>query len=261
MSTTDPKLAKLVKEVNLAERSFKNTLAKRKEIRKNYLSKITGQKSPRRPVGSPKTYKIPEGEAKPKTSTRKKAMQVYLGPILGTITLRGSSLPLPGADPTANFSYDKLYDKIQLDMYWRAKINYQNKQQVLIKYLRKQHGSRTKKVLNYAEVRQLLGFESESSLREARKEIATLCQKVWEIYKKVPDPKPVEIQVLLVKTIEESQFVGLNSEDSIILGEMNAELSRIASLKIDKEQQAKSLIALNKEVDKMTKKIQALITK
>ncbi len=36
MSVSDPKLVKLVKEVKLAERSFNNTLAKRKELDSNH---------------------------------------------------------------------------------------------------------------------------------------------------------------------------------------------------------------------------------
>ena len=77
--STDPTLAKLTKDVKLAERSFNNTLAKRKEIRGSFLSKVNNQKAPRRPVGSQAGYKIPtETASTPQKTSTKKEMRIYL---------------------------------------------------------------------------------------------------------------------------------------------------------------------------------------
>lgn len=252
MSIPNAKLAKLTKEVKLAERTFKNALVKRSEIRKSFLTKVNSKKAPRRPIGAPADFKIPAGSGSSVVKPAKKEMRMYMGPIIGTITLKGYSGPLPGKDPTADFGYDILYDKIQLDMFWRAKINYQNKQEQLIKYIRKHHAGRAKEEINQAVNLQILGCNSDDALSQGRTEIAELCDKVWKIYKNVPEPRPMDIKKLLVKSIEEAQYVGMSSDDYSTLGEMENELSRLIDIDL-KTKKAKEIQILLKKAGKNAK--------
>jgi hypothetical protein len=77
---------------------------------------------------------------------------------------------------------------------------------------------------------QLLGINGpdEKYFEEAKKEIGQACQNAWKIYQTSATPKSQEMKILLLESLAEAQFVGI--DESPVAKEMQAEVLRIISI-------------------------------
>jgi hypothetical protein len=157
-----------------------------------------------------------------------------MGEILGWVTLAPAAAIEPIVDTTADFDVDKLYDKTSLSIYWNAKTHYEKSKRAFFDYVHKQnlqlHREQAKSALSHAANLQLLGVDGpdERSLEEAKSEIERACQNAWRIYQTSGTPKSHDMKVLLLESLAEAQFVGL--DESPTVKAMHAEAIRIASL-------------------------------
>jgi len=157
-----------------------------------------------------------------------------MGEILGWATLAPSATLEPERDPATDFDLEKLYDKTSLTLYWNTKIHYEKAKRAFFDYVRKQnhqlHREQAISALSHAANLQLLGVEGpdETKIEEAKREIELACKNAWRIYQTSPTPKSHEMKILLLESLAEAQFVGL--DESPTVKEMQAECVRIISM-------------------------------
>lgn len=229
----DPRYLQLFREYSNAIRAFEIATKKRKSIRAQFDKMRKATPIPRRPVGAPSNFTIPQG-TKPAANqaSRTRERKIYLGKILGWAKIIYTSAPSKDApDPTAVFDTDKLYDDISLRLHWNAKNRYENAKRAYFDYVRRQnmqqHYGRAKVAINHAANLQVLGVEGagESALDEARAEVEKACQNAWKIYQSSPSPKSDDVKVLLLENLAEAQLVGL--DDSTVAKSMEGEIVRL----------------------------------
>ncbi len=143
-------------------------------------------------------------------------MKVYLGPLLGTVTLTGAPGTEPGAEP--GFDAAGLHDAVSVKLYWDRKNEYERARRAFFDYVRSReiatHRARARAELTHAANRQLLGVDdaSEDGLAGARAEIEIACRNAWAMYDTAPEPKSPAAKLRLLSGLEDAQLVGLESE-------------------------------------------------
>ena len=238
----DPEYMRLYRRYVKALKAYEIALEKRRAARARWKERKKQPPVPRRPVGAPAGFRIPRKPSVKGTKGYKpQEMRVYMGKILGWARMVGVSPPLPGEfDPTADYNVD---EKLQLDMYWRAKIHYEECKREFFEYARrgpKSRGgrrptrgyrknlTRAKGHIEYAIPGQILGAEgiSEAALENARREVETACYKLWDNYRDNPDDKQV-VKDLIQDGLVEAQLHGL--DDSPIVKTIQNEIDRLVN--------------------------------
>lgn len=227
----DPKFRVLFKKYQSAYKAYLSALRKRREVRERYWVK---RNYPRRPVGSPAGYKIPaEQRSSPVKRPKKTPMKLYLGDILGWITLVESAPPLPSdVDPTAFVDVNSLYDKIQLKHYHSAKRHYLDAKMALVQHDARQHLARAKDEAQYMANAQYLGIEDEldGEFERIQNEVLPVCQAALQAYR--DDPRPGVLR-FVIETFVDGQMVGLDEHPVMTeFSELLRKLTREGKLKL-----------------------------
>jgi hypothetical protein len=230
--TIDPKYLRLYQEYSSAIRAFENATKDRSRVRSQLKRQRTASPKPRRPVGSPRDFRIPEN-VRPATrqATPAPAKKIYLGKILGWAKIIYTTAPsVASSDPTRLIDPNKTHEAISLQMYWNAKNRYESSRQAFFDYVRRRnievHRGRAKQALSHAANLQILGAEGadEAAWEEAKLEVEKACQNAWAIYQGSPSPKTDEMKILLLESCADAQAIGLDG--SHILQTMEVEMLR-----------------------------------
>ncbi|MBE9572096.1 MAG: hypothetical protein IMF11_15820 [Proteobacteria bacterium] len=238
----DPEYLRLYRRYVKALRAYENMLKKRREARARWRERQKQPAVPRRPVGAPpRSAKRHTSAVKAGPGYKPQEMRVYMGKILGWARMVGVSPPLPDeSDPTAGYNVD---ERLQLKMYWNAKIRYEKCKKEFFDYARrgpKSRGGRRptrgyRKNLArarghnvYAADLQLLGADetSEAALENARREVETACYELWDNYRDNPNDKQV-IKDLIQDGLVEAQLHGI--DDSPIVKVIQDEIDHLVT--------------------------------
>jgi hypothetical protein len=229
----DPKYLQLYREYSSTIRAFENATKDRRRVRAQFEARKKAPPNPRRPVGSPRDFRIPRRKNPaasqiPLTRERK----VYLGTILGWAKIIYTSPPSTDSpDATMAIDANKIYDDMSLKLYWNAKNRYDNAKRAYFDYVRGQnierHHANARRALSHAANLQLLGAESAdgAALEEARAEVEKAAKNAWAIYQTSPSPKSDEVKVLLLESCEDVQLIGL--DDSTVAKSIEGEIVRL----------------------------------
>jgi len=220
---TDAKYVQLQREYAKALQAYKNAIEDRRRLRERLAAQRHAQPAPRRPVGSPSDFKIPQAsipQYRPPTQQREKS--IYLGKILGYAKIIYTTSPTTGLDPSASFDVDKAFDETSLRLYWNAKEHYLRCKKAFRDYARQladrrsrqqiqQHRAAARMEFKQAATAQLLGADElgEAALARAQAEVEKACQQVWAIYQRSPSPKSDEAKLELLLGLQDVQLVGL----------------------------------------------------
>jgi hypothetical protein len=238
----DPEYMRLYRRYVKALKAYEIALKKRRAARARWKERKKQPPAPRRPMGAPPGFKTPRTPSVKGTKGYKPhEMRVYMGKILGWARMVGVSPSLPGeSEPTAD---NNVHENLQLDMYWKAKIHYQECKRAFFEYARRRPKSRggrrptrgyrknlaeAKGHTEFAANAQLLGFldMSEVYLENARREVETACYELWDNYRDNPDDKGV-IKDLIQDGLVDAQLYGL--DDSPIVKIIQNEIDRLIS--------------------------------
>jgi hypothetical protein len=239
----DPEYMRLYRRYVKALRAYEILLKKRGEARARWRERRKQPAAPRRPVGAPpRSAKRPILTAKAGTGYKPQEMRVYMGKILGWARMVGVSPSVTDqADPAAEYDVHGAFDRIQLQMYWNAKIHYEKCKREFFDYARRgpqsrggrrptrgyrKNLARARVHTEYAVNLQWLGAEeaSEAPLENARREVETACYKLWDNYRDNPNDKQV-IKDLIQDGLVEAQLHGL--DDSPIVKVIQNEIDRL----------------------------------
>lgn len=229
----DPQYLQLYHDYARAIQAFENATNDRRRVR----SRITAKRPPvvRRPVGSPPGTRIPNSPAPAfrSPSAAARPQRVYLGDILGWVTIKPSATVVPEASPVPDMDVDRLYGQISLQLYWNAKIHYQKCKRAFFDYVRRQnvdlHKDRAKAELGHGANLQLLGADDSDDpefWREAKKEIDAACRNAWALYQTAGAKKSTQAKKLLIQSIADAQYFGLESPT---VKAMTSEMYRLIS--------------------------------
>lgn len=239
-ATSDPTYLRLYQEFAAAIRAYERAVVERRKTR----DMLAVRRSPmflalqvleRRPVGMTvgaalrvhaATHRAaPVGAS---ASPGQAVHRVYLGPLLGWYRLTGTSLPGEPALPETP-ERSKLYDQLSLDLYWSAKRRYEEARAAFFAHVGRTNiatiRERAVGSLASAAHAQLLGHDelAEGFIEEARRHIEMACQSAWRIYGQAPRPKSAAMKILLLESVADAQFVGLDSKTAQV---MTAEVNR-----------------------------------
>jgi hypothetical protein len=239
----DAEYIRLRDEYLRAAREYDIALQQRRRVRESLAARRRRGAVPRRPVGPP-----PPGVAAPAEAPAapppdaRRPHRVYMGEVLGWVTLGESALPVAdGGDPAA-LDVDAFYGRLSLHLYWNVKVRYLGAKKRLEEYAL--HGPRpapprrpTRHPREYLDAAadhagraarlQLLGLDdaAEEWLRQARREVEDLCHQVWEWYTAATPPHDEDLIRLLLTAAAEAQFVGL--DDSAVARLIYGEVDRL----------------------------------
>lgn len=237
----DPQFLQLYHDYARAIQAFENASRDRRRVRNLLAVKRSPvlqalQAWSRRPVGSPRDTHIPRGPAA--ASPRRPAApprprRIYLGSLLGWATVVPTSTVVPELDRGASVDVDQLYDQTSLHLYWNAKAHYERCKRAFFDHVRRQnidlHTQRVTDELGHGANMQLLGAETGDDpefLEEARRELDAACRNAWALYQSSGAKKSTEMKVLLLESIADAQYVGLESPT---VRSMTSEMDRLVS--------------------------------
>jgi hypothetical protein len=228
----DPVYLQLYQDYAKAIRAYSNAIESRKRVRESLEAKRKKPPPLRRPVGAPPSHvKHSLTQTRAASTANPPKRRIYMEEILGWATLTASAPIESKPDPAADFDVDKLYDKTSLELYWNAKTYYERTKKAFFDYVHKQnlqlHRERAKSALSDAAYLQLLGVNGadEKYIEEAKKEIEQACQNAWRLCQTSATPKSQEMKILILESLAEEQFVGL--DESPVAKAMQAEALRI----------------------------------
>ena len=239
----DPEYLRLYRQYAKAIRMYEIALQKRRAFRERMTKKVANA-----------DYRIPQGASRsPGSPPKKKPFRVYLGTILGWITLQESSPKIGlSADPTADFDVEALHSQISRKLWLNAKDEYSRCKKAFFDYaLRiklkpgqkpppKRDYSKNLELAQYATGHganlQLLGIDkgAEKAMRQATMHVETACYKAWENYVNAPEPKSRAAVVDLIEMTAESMLYPL--DDNPITQKMTNEINHMINDGILKKQ-------------------------
>ena len=167
-----------------------------------------------------------------------------MGKILGWARMVGASPSLPDeANPDTEYSVDAAHDRMQLEIYLRAKDYYERCKREFFDYARRgpkprggrrptrgfrKNLGRARGYTEYAATLQLLGAEegTEADLENARREVENACYKLWDNYRDNPDNKETLFE-LIEDGLVNAQLYGI--DDSPIVRKIEHEIGRLIS--------------------------------
>lgn len=215
MFENDPKFQKLKAELEKATIAYKNAIQHRKRVRKMFEEKRTKPKPVRRPVGSPKDYRIPEETPSTQVSQQKPMdFKIYMGPILGWQKLRAAPTISP-SPPEEPFQVDKTFDQVSLKLYWNAKTHFQRCKDEFDKYIKQVLDRKripARNAVTHQANMQILGISEVADFTEARSAVEKNCKEALVYYKSFPQDKPREAIIPLLENMADAQFVDLESD-------------------------------------------------
>jgi len=240
----DPEYLRLYRQYVKSMQAFEIMVRKRSEHRARWMASQGMPPTQRRPVGAsppPGISRTSSGGTLP--ASRKATKGIYLGDILGWAKIIVDSSPVEeGADPTADFSASVIFDKVQLELYWNAKLHYEKCRKEFFDYVRRGLAGEYKSMSSayQGNLRQAKGYlrtaaemqwqgvddaAADAEIRKAELEVESACSKIWEIYLKNPEKKITRL--MLLEGLVDAQLVGI--DDSPIVQKMMDELQRILS--------------------------------
>jgi hypothetical protein len=211
----DPVYERLLADVERTYNRFLIAAHERKKVRdllavkRSPVLRVLDQYN-RRPVGSPKGYRIPrEPEKPPPPRPPVKLRKFYLGPILGWYQpVPAPTLP-ETPEPDYDLDLDKLFDRMSLRTYWRAKRDYEEALDALRDHT---YGHKARATLRYAAKLQLLGGDDSTAMDELRTIVAQGCERAWKRYKQTPEPKTKASVAAVLHSLGDAQAVGLEND-------------------------------------------------
>lgn len=222
---SDPQYMQLYNEYAKAIQAFENATLDRRRVR----DRLAVERQPvlqilddwmRRPVGAPWEARIAAREPEPPPEPRlpAKPRRFYMGPILGWAKIIPTSPPKAVEEPGVELDLDKLYDEASLRLYWNAKKHYEECRRAFFSYVRKQNISvrreRARGQIVHGSNLQLLGLDDDEDpefMKEARREVEAMCRDAWSLYRSDGTEKSDEVKALLLESLAEASFVGLES--------------------------------------------------
>ena len=229
----DPEYLRLYRQYVSALRAYEIALGKWMEFREREGNTRRSSAPPRRPVGAspPTAATAPSDASEP--SQDKRPMRVYLGEVLGWITLQPSSFAGPDHPyPEESFDWLNHYFRTRRRMFWNAEDHYKRCKQAFFDYARsgapasarrrptrdvQMNLDQAQQKLREGAALQLVGDDAaaEEALRAARLEVETVCYKTWDNYRNAPAPKSPESKIELLLALADAQLVGLD-ESAIV---------------------------------------------
>ncbi len=222
----DPKYLQLYQDYAKAIQAFENATKDRRRVR----NQLAVKRSPvikalrewgRRPVGSRPTTRIPRGRPAPPRApggSAARIRQIYLGDILGWAKIVLTPTVVSKLDPGDRVDVDKLYDQTSRRLYWNAKAHYEKCKRAFFDYVRHQnidlHKERAKGALAHGANLQMLGVDESDEpgfMKKAREEVEAVCRNVWALYQSSGAKKSTEMKELLLESVADAQYVGLES--------------------------------------------------
>jgi hypothetical protein len=243
----DPEYLRLYRRFVKAIKAYEIALQKRRAVRERMRNRYKVAKPPRRPVGSPADYRIPqEAPRKGRSTKKKKPFRVYMGKILGWVTFKETSPEIDNsADWDADFDVLALHAEISRHLWFNAKDEYNKHKRAFFDYAlhrKRKPGqkrppkrdystnlARAKDATNYGVDLQLLGVEGgeEKAIEEAAMHVEAACYKAWENYQNEPEPKSrAAIKELIVITAESMLYP---LDGSPITQKMTDEINRLSN--------------------------------
>ncbi|MHC4957927.1 MAG: hypothetical protein ACYTGN_06085 [Planctomycetota bacterium] len=228
----DRQYLRLYREYASAIRAFRNATEDRQRVRRHLAAKskrVVPPDGQRRPVGAGPNWQ-PSGLPRSLPPKPYKARPVYMGPILGWVTLRAAPT-LSEPAPLPDFDADRLYDRTSLRLYWNAKHHYAKCKREFFDYVRRQRIDRQRTLarneLSHEANLQLLGAdEDEDYLEQVRQHVELACRDAWIVYQAGGLKKTPEQIELLLRSIADAQFVDLESGT---VQDMAKEMERLSS--------------------------------
>ena len=243
----DPEYLRLYRRFVKAIRAYEIALQKRRAVRERMRNRFKTARPPRRPVGSPADYRIPQSAPpKGRSPQKKKPFRVYMGKILGWVTLKESSPKIDhSADWDTDFDVEALHAEISRQLWFNAKDEYNKHKRAFFDYAlhrKRKPGqkkppkrdysknlTRARDSTSYGADLQLFGIDevADEALRKATMEVETACYKAWENYQNEPEPKSrAAIKELIVITAESMLYP---LDDSPITKKMSDEINRLSN--------------------------------
>jgi hypothetical protein len=240
MGNLDPEYMRLYREYAKALKAYSIALQRRRRMRAGF-SRQKKPQEPRRPVGAPHDYQIPQNRPPARDrSNVTKPHRVYLGSILGWVTLRAQSTSADDSrNPVADFDMSRFEDTVSQKLWLNAKDYYTKCKKAFFDYaLRGVRGPRrpprrdprpnlrrARESTHHAANLGMLGLgeSGEKAITNAAREVETACYKVWDNYVNSPKPKSRTVVLEMIGQLAEAQFYPL--EDSRIVKKMTAEVS------------------------------------
>ena len=240
----DPEYLRLYRQYAKSMQAFEIIVKKRSERRARWMASQGIPPAQRRPVGAspaPGVSRASSGGTPP--APRKATKGIYLGDILGWAKIIADSSPIEeGADPTADFSASVIFDKVQLELYWNAKLHYEKCRKEFFDYVRRGLAGEYKSMSSayQGNLRQAKGYlrtaaemqwhgvvdaASDAEIRKAELEVESACSRIWEIYQNNPEKR--NARLMLLEGLVDAQLLGI--DDSPIVQKMMDELQRIIS--------------------------------
>jgi len=236
----DPHYLKLYRQYVKSMRAYDIALKKRREWRARWRERKNAQPVERRPVGSPPGYRRTEEPAAKRTAPvqTQRETKIYLGDILGWAKVIPTPQLEAGPDPTNDFDVDAVYDRVQLRLYWNAKMHYEKCKREFFDYARKVSPNRKVKPpkqnfrnnldrarghAQFVSDLQFLGVDekaADSSLKMMKLEVETACYKAWENYRN--NPESYDAKKDLVDVLVDAFLVG--NDDSPIVNVIDQEI-------------------------------------
>jgi hypothetical protein len=229
----DQRYLQLYREYASAIRALEIATEGRSRTRSALKAERTGPPKPRRPVGSPSNFRIPQAPTKSvQPVPPPPAKRVYLGKILGWAKIVYTSPIMESApEPSAYTDANRMYDNISLQMYQKARNRYEKAKEAFFDYVRRQnvkeHRGRAEQGMSHMTNLQWLGADDASAKAwaDVQDEIEKACQNAWAIYRNSPTPKSDEAKLLLIENLADAQSVGIGERP--IASTMQSELVRL----------------------------------
>jgi hypothetical protein len=156
-------------------------------------------------------------------------VKIYLGGILGEVTLVPSDLPSPSSESVSEF--EKMIEWLSDRRCKNAKENYERRKRAFFEYVRKNnidvHNQRARGAVGRAVTEQLWGRDgdAEDFMKQARKEFDLACRNAWILYQNSQPEQKEEMKILLVQSVGMAQFVDLDND---LTRKMIAEINRLS---------------------------------
>jgi hypothetical protein len=230
----DAEFQRLSRAFERAAQEYQVALAKRQRDRAQADSKRSLAGQVRRPVGAPAAVQIPQPVSGPGpvASSAGRPARLYLGPILGWVELRGRSAPIPEGEAEALPDVDAMFDRISMELYWRAKNRYSECKKALDDYVDRrkmeEHRKQARSALGQAANLQLLGIQADADrlIAEAVHEVEAASENAWRLYQNSPNPKSEAAILLLLSALADAQLAGAEGPAS---QQLQAEADRLVT--------------------------------
>lgn len=234
----DPEYLRLYHDYATAIRRFENATRDRRRVR----DRLTVRHQPvleilddwmRRPIGAPLDARFSAREPDPPPAPRPppEPQRFYLGPILGWAKVIPTTPPAVDPVGYVPLDVDKLYDETSLHLYWNEKARYEKCKRAFFDYVRRQnieaHREHAIGEVKHGVNLQLLGMDDDAEprfLQNARTEVEAVCRNALALYRRAGSERSDEVKVLMLESLAEASFVGLESRT---VTAMQQELERL----------------------------------